>query len=386
MNLDLEVLSLRDGFTNADAASWKPVPIQVFDPKGPSSFGYAAAMNPALGREDYDLAHTHGLWTYPSHVVTRWHCSTGRPYLVSPHGMLDSWALENSRVKKRVAAAVFENRHLHHAACLHALCESEAQSMRRYGLNNPIAVIPNGIDRPSDDPVGTTRRETPWREFVRPEQKVLLFLSRLHPKKGLVPLLQGWASARASFASDAGPGRSRLADWLLVIAGWEQGGHEQQLKLLATDLGISWCDVRDSRCSASAIPSLVFVGPQFDDQKAVCYANCDAFVLPSHSEGLPMVVLEAWAYAKPVLMTPECHLPEGFAVDAAIKVTTDPTQIANRLVELFQLADTRLSEIGRNGRELVEAKYTWPTVAGQMASVYRWLVGAASKPECVFDE
>ena len=97
---------------------------------------------------DLDVLSVHGLWKYCSVGSQRWHRRTGRPYVVHPHGMLEPWALRNAMWKKRVAALLYENQHLHGAACLRALSEAEAESIRSYGLRNPICVIPNGVDLP----------------------------------------------------------------------------------------------------------------------------------------------------------------------------------------------------------------------------------------------
>jgi poly(glycerol-phosphate) alpha-glucosyltransferase len=129
--------------------------------------------------------------------------------------------------------------------------------------------------------------------------------------------------------------------------------------------------------------SVLFLGPQFGAEKAACYANCDAFILPSFSEGLPMVVLEAWAHAKPVLMTPECNLPEGFAAGAAIRIEANPEGIAAGVAELFRAPSSTLRTLGDNGRRLVAEKFAWPRVAAEMRSVYQWVVGGGTPPPCV---
>ncbi|MGD0252956.1 MAG: glycosyltransferase, partial [Verrucomicrobiota bacterium] len=94
------------------------------------------------------IVHNHGLWMYPGVVARKAAAAAGAPLVISAHGMLDAWALRNSALKKRVAGWLFENRNLRQAACLHALCETEAKSYRDYGLRNPICIIPNGIDVP----------------------------------------------------------------------------------------------------------------------------------------------------------------------------------------------------------------------------------------------
>jgi glycosyltransferase involved in cell wall biosynthesis len=109
-----------------------------------------------------------------------------------PRGMLDPWALNNSRFKKKLAALVFENSHLRCAACLHALCQSEAKSIRAYGLTNPICVVPNGIDLPWVVEGSELRVESSALQRFAAGRKILLYLGRIHPKKGLANLLKAW--------------------------------------------------------------------------------------------------------------------------------------------------------------------------------------------------
>ena len=170
---------------------------------------------------------------------------------------------------------------------------------------------------------------------------------------------------------------------MLAIAGWDEIGHEAELKRLATELAIPWTEARSQRSEVSGQWSVVFLGPQFGDAKAACYRYCDAFVLPSFSEGLPMVILEAWAYGKTVVMTPECNLPEAFSARAGIKITADIEGIACGLTELFGMSSQALDVLGRNGLRLVEEKFNWRIIAAQIRAVSDWLVCGAPKPECV---
>jgi glycosyltransferase involved in cell wall biosynthesis len=241
---------------------------------------------------------------------------------------------------------------LHGAACLRALCPPEVDSFRAYGLKNPVAVVPNGVDLPS---LG----ELPPRHPSLPEgRKVLLYLGRIHDKKGLAQLVSAWGQIK-------NPAKK---DWILAIAGWDQGGHEAELKRQAGELGSA---------------DVLFLGPQFGADKAACYASCDAFILPSFSEGLPMVVLEAWAYAKPVLMTPACNLPEGFTTGAALQISPTVKGIQFGLHYIFDMPASELEASGAEGRRLVESKFDWRLVAAQMAEVYAWVLGGGAKPACV---
>ena len=248
--------------------------------------------------------------------------------------------------KKRIAALLYENQHLWRAACLRALTEAEAQSIRSYGLGNPICIIPNGIDLP-DLPESNAKTQSTNR-------KTLLYLGRLHPKKNVSNLIRAW---KETFNSQGSSGDR----WILAIAGWDQGGYEAQLRQLITDLGL--------------LTSVIFLGPRFGGDKSECYRACDAFVLPSLSEVLPMAVLEAWAHAKPVLMTSECNLPEGFEANAAVRIGNAPEEIAAGLKVLREMSDDDRSQMGNCGRTLVATRFSWPQVGEQMRAVYEWMLG-----------
>jgi glycosyltransferase involved in cell wall biosynthesis len=370
--MEVCVFGTEDEHTAEDIGLWSPVQVKAFRPIGPHQFGYSPQFRRALEEFVPDLVHTHGIWVYPSIVTNQNRRRQGVPYIISVHGMLDPWAVRNSHWKKVIAHFFYEGAHLRDASCLRALCEAEARSLRQFGLTNPIAIIPNGIDLPAIGNRQSAIGNAPWHGFVEPGKKVLLFLSRIHPKKGLMNLLKAWAQNRKS------------EEWVLALAGWDQGGHEDELKHLATELGIPWADIREQKSEIGNRKSeILFLGPQFNEGKAACYAYCDAFILPSFSEGLPMVVLEAWAYGKPVLMTPECNLPEGFAANAAIRIEPSVESIVQGLEQLLRSPSSDLCSLGTNGRALVAGRFTWPKIAADMKSVYEWVLGGGPKPDCV---
>src|SRR5215831_18332848 len=96
-----------------------------------------------------------------------------------------------------------------------------------------------------------------------------------------------------------------------------------------------------------------------------------------------MTVLEAWAYAKPVLMTPECNLPEGFAAGAALQIGTAPEEIAAGLQQLIEMSDDDRRAVGDRGRTLVASRFSWRRIGEQMRSVYEWMLGGGATPESV---
>ena len=122
--VDVEVLGVRDDQTEADLASWSPVPTHVFSALGTGKLAFAPALTAYLRKTPFDLVHTFGLWTYLSQITRSWNRRTRRPYLVTPQGMLDSWALANSRWRKRLVGLLYEYKQLQHAGCLHATCQA----------------------------------------------------------------------------------------------------------------------------------------------------------------------------------------------------------------------------------------------------------------------
>ncbi len=357
----VEFFAPSDSQTLSDLPSWVPLRPHHFPCVGPSSFRYSPQLKRAFLSMDANLVHVHGLWTYNSILAPRWARHWKRPYVITAHGMLDPWAVRNSGWKKRIVLSLYERQFLKGAACIQVNSEAELRSVREFGLSNPVCIIPNGMDLPDENSLQMVT--VPWAEKVAQERKVLLYLGRLHPKKGLVNLLKAWAQKKEEEAASQKP------SWVLAIAGWDQGGHEAELKEL---------------CRREKMEeSVVFLGPKFGEEKAACYRNCDAFILPSFSEGLPMVILEAWAYGKPVLMTPECNLPEGFAASAALRVEAQSESVANGLGRLFAMSDDERGQVGQQGLMLVKDRFHWPKVAAEMRLVYEWILGRAAKPECV---
>lgn len=343
-----EVFGARDAYTWEDKPLWDSIPVSTFAVRGPRSFGYAPGLAAALEENGADILHIHSIWMYPSIAATRW-ARRGRPYVVSPHGLLKPLALQHSRAKKRIAALLYENEHLRQAACLHALNTAEAEALRDYGLRNPICVIPNGTTLPKD----------PVRE-PSPRGKSILYLGRIHPMKGLRELIEAWGTIHNDAAA---------AGWRLTIAGWDQSHHRAELEQLASRLKVN--------------SSVDFLGPQFDADKDRCFAQASAFVLPSMSEGLPVSILEAWSWRLPVLMTRACNLSEGAQAGAALLMDSDVNSIVATLRQLFSFTDQERESMGRNGRRFVEDRYQWKPIAKAMADAYDWILARGPKPECV---
>jgi poly(glycerol-phosphate) alpha-glucosyltransferase len=387
--VDVRVVGVRDEFTGADLEKWGALRPRVAALRGPAGFGYAPGLADLLDK-DVDLAYAATLWKYPSWAVLKWQKKTRKPVVAAPHGSLDAWALNNSRWKKRVAAWLFKDEQLRRATCFRALCAAEADAIRAYGLKQRIEVVPNGVGLPEK----LTTEDTESTEGKRR----LLFLGRIHPKKGLVGALRAWAVIQNSKSKTHNSKR-----WQFVIAGWDQGGHEGELKKLCTDLGLriaEWGEAEDLKLNSYKLKTersldiqgglrpgngssrrltlpdvdVVFFGPAFGEEKEALLRSAEAFILPSFSEGLPMSVLEAWAYGLPVAMTPECNLPEGFASGAALEIRNSAGGF-ERMRTLIEMTDQERAAMGMRGRRLVDERFTWPKVAAQMRRLYEEVLG-----------
>jgi len=360
LGLEVALMSLKDRDAEHDAVRHEKIACHTGALLGPRALGYSAELKRLLfDNHTANIVHCHGLWMYPSLLARQFAARRDIPLVISPHGMLDSWAMKNSTWKKKIAGWLYENRNLRSAACIHALCESEYQSIRAYGLTNPVAIIPNGIDLP--DPTAK-QKAPPCTSKIGDDRKVILFLGRIHPKKGIDNLIRAWSILARTDAQ-------LIESWRLVIAGWSQGGHEEELKQLVRELGLT--------------DNISFVGPLHNEAKDAAFRSAKAFILPSFSEGLPMAVLEAWSYRLPVIMTRECNIPEGFEKAAAIEVRPDIESITKGLAKFAGLPQDDRSQLGRNGFDLANSRFTWSRIAADMIELYRWLLNQGPQPRFV---
>lgn len=319
-----------------------------------AQFGYSSTLSSILERLHPALVDVQGIWMYHSWAALKYtnkHPNVKK--VITPHGMLDSWALKNSAWKKKIVGKLFEYENLRTADCFHALCKSEYNSIREFGLTSPIAIIPNGIDLPNNIQLDKNKKK-----------KVLLYIGRIHPKKGLKEMIEGVALLKQK-------NKSILDNWLIRVAGWDQNGHLDELNSLCKNIGLN--------------NIINFIGPIFGEKKEQELCQADAFILPSFSEGLPMSILEAWAYKLPCIMTDYCNLPEGFETNAAFRIEPNAESIAVGLESMFNLSNSQRILMGSNGYKLCERQFTWKVISQQKLHLYRWLLGEAEKPDFVYE-
>jgi glycosyltransferase involved in cell wall biosynthesis len=293
-----------------------------------------------------DGLHVHGLWETHTSVAAHIARSLRKPYILSAHGMLEPWALANKGLKKRLYSALIERTNIESAACLHALTVAEAEDYRRFGSRRPIAVIPNGITLPATVDGSLFLHKYPQ---LRGE-RVVLFLGRMHVKKGIDLLVKAWTDLA-----------KRFPDAVLVLAGPDCENTRTAMESMAEQRGIS--------------DRVLFTGMLGQEMKWSALANACGFVLPSYSEGLSVAVLEAMGMGLPVIISDRCHLPEVEQYDAGWQIAANVPELTSALRQMLSNSAAVNAEIGNRGRRLVHDRFAWPVVAAQMAELYRWVLG-----------
>jgi glycosyltransferase involved in cell wall biosynthesis len=325
-------------------------------------YGWSRQFHAALRKHiaRFDVVHIHAIWNFPTWCAMREAHRVGVPYLVAPQGSLEDWALGRHRHSKRLYGRIFEKPWFDRADRMQALTKTEAEQCRRFGIQSPAAILPNGVDLERID----SYRQTIdlHSEFdLPPDDTVLLFLGRISPKKGLDLL-----------ASAFGRLVEQRRDVTLLIAGHdaETGYRDEVVRLLRASGG---------DCKTH------FVGELTGARKFAALRDADLFVLSSYSEGLPIAVLEAMGVGLPVVITPGCHLPEVAEQGAGWIVQPSAESLYNGLNEALDDCE-ELAERGRIARQLVESQFTWKRIAERSAAIYREVLGLSREGQNAIPE
>lgn len=319
---------------------------------------YSKGLKQALDEHipTVDLVHIHSLWTLPNSYGSLLAYKHGKPVVVSPHGSLESWAMKRSGWKKRVCEYWFQRKELERAQCIHALCDAEVEGFRSFGLTNPVAVIPNGVDLDAFANMPDSTEFTNLFPHAK-DKRIVLFLSRVHPKKGLAHLLKAWKQIVHDYH-----------DVILVVAGPDDG-HLTAINDLTTDLELQ--------------NQVLFTGALYGREKLAAFSAAEFYVLPSFSEGFSMAILEAMASELPVLISDKCNFPEVSEFNAGLVVSANALDTEKGLRELLSMGQSERINMGRQGRALIESSYSWDQIAQKYLDLYEWITGKASKPETV---
>lgn len=309
--------------------------------------------NPALVKSVHeevasaDVIHIHGVWEDIQHRAAQAARKAGKPYIIRPCGMLDPWSLSQGRMKKRLYMQWRLRNNLRHAAALHFTTDSERDLTSPLKLMTPSIVEPNGVDLAEFQTLpaaGIFRNE----HLVLQDKRIVLFLSRLHPKKGLDLLLPAMA------------GQAR--DVALVIAGPDSDGYRAELERLVVQYKIQ--------------DRVLFAGMLKGKQRLAAFRDADVFVLPSYQENFGNVVVESLAAGTPVIVSDQVGLHNevsagqvGEVVPLRVDALTDTLQ------RWLGDAEARQSAANR-ARPFVWERYDWRKIALRWEEHYNLLVSS----------
>lgn len=299
----------------------------------------------------YDIYHGHGLWQMPVHFMAKEAKKKNKPYIITPRGMLEPWALNNGKWKKMLSLFLYQHKDLAKANCIHSTSKMEAENIRKLGFKNPIAVIPNGIDL-SEYIIKKLKKQN--------SKKTILFLSRIHYKKGIELLFEAWSKIENKIRTE----------WVIKIAGNGDSEYINSLYQLIKRMNLE--------------NKIEFIGAKFGEDKIKTYLQADLFILPTYSENFGMVVAEALACGLPVITTKGAPWEELITHNAGWWIDIGVEPLAKALTEAIQLSDVQRRQMGLNGRKLVEENYSIESVAQKMIQLYEWVLYKKEKPEFVF--
>lgn len=301
----------------------------------------------ALAESNYDLYHTNGLWMDVNHVTCAHARKIGKPYIVSPHGMLYPQALAISSRKKKLMLTLGHRRDLEQAACIHVTCKQEMEHCRAFGLAQPIAVIPNPVQIPSY-----------LHELRKSEDGVFRvgFLGRFHPIKNIESIIHAWANLQ-------------LSDAELLLYGDGEPEYVESLRNLV------------SSTNAFNVRFMGFVNGR---DKYEALARLDLLCAPSYQENFGMSIAESLLVGTPVITSKGTPWEElnthccGWWRDNSVE------SLCACIREAQRLSNEELLAMGERGKQLILSSYSSEKVAQMMYQLYCWLLGKQDKPDFVY--
>lgn len=299
--------------------------------------------------EDTDILHAHSLWMMQTYYAYKAVKGKDVKLCIHIHGTLSPWALQRSRLKKRLSSIFLKQRKaLERADLLIASCEDEYRDIRNYGLKNPVAIISNGIEIPK------------LPSFSVKKEKTLVFLSRIHPKKGIDILLKSWRAIQ-----------DKYPDWNLRIAGNDSSEYAASLK---------------DYCSTQQCSRVEFTGELRGLEKHEFLAKASLFVLPTFSENFGIAVGEALACGTPVITTTGAPWSGLADNDCGLWIDLSVENLTKALEEMMSRPMDELARMGQNGREWMKRDFSWDEIANRTIRSYEWLLSPdqIEKPDWIY--
>lgn len=302
---------------------------------------------------NYDLIHVHAIFSYASTIGMAIARQQKRPYLVSPHGLLNHWSLQQQGLKKRIYLELIERHNLSSSKAIHFTAIAEAQETNALNITSRAVVVPLGVDLPLLIP--KAREQLRQKLRLLDNQLILLFLGRIHPKKGLELLISALSSLKKN------------NQFCLLIAGKGEPQYEQEIHQLIEKSHLSEC-----------IQWLRFVDGL---EKDLVLQGADLFILTSYSENFGIAVLESLAAGVPVLISDQVALADVVCQHQLGFVTELKVHAIATTIEYCLTHPRELQKIGDRARQLILENYTWEKVAARLGQVYTAIVQGQPLPK-----
>lgn len=335
-------------------SQYQDVPVRFFARFSPNvgsirEFAFSTVLTQWLWQHirGYDLVHVHAIFSYPSTAAMAIARLQNIPYIVRPLGQLCQWSLQQSAVKKAIYLRLVEKRNINNSAGLHLTSNTESQEIEQLRLQCPKFIIPHGLTAPELIPGACQQLRAKLK--LPAQEPIILFLSRIHPKKGLEFLIQALKDLKN-------------LKFTLIIAGSGDPDYEDQIKSYLQDSGLKERTLMTG-----------FVEGEF---KQLLLQGSDLFVLTSYSENFGVAVLEALAAGTPVLVTPGVALAQEVAQnDLGYVVPQDPPAISKALEKHLKLPESERKKLSQRTRQFALAHYSWNKIAQEMLAVYHSVLG-----------
>lgn len=286
-----------------------------------------------------NIVHVNCCWTPQCAWVQKWSQALNYKVVLTPHGMLEPWIIKrNYWTKKLPALLLYQKKAICKADYIHATADSEKEHILQLGYNDKVEVIPNAVN------VESIEMKASWKET-----KNILFLSRIHEKKGINFLIEAVHILK-----------KELEGYKIIIAGEGEPAYIATLKQMAVELGVEEC--------------VVFVGGVYGEDKWKLFREADVFVLPTFSENFGIAIAEALASGTPVITTNGAPWEDLIKYNCGWSTEIGTAATVNAIKEFLILDEAALERMGRNGRKLIEEKFSINAMAEKMMKLYSKLL------------
>lgn len=337
LGVDVTLMTFRNDDMNTHILDGANVRLKILD-----LHNYKKEVKEFIISEKFDIIHFQSVWELPYHYIAKLARKQNIPYIVTPRGMFEPWSLTQKKWKKKLAWWLYQGDDVRRAAYVYTTAEMEAQHVRDLGVETPISVIPNGIEIDG----------YPCRKLAENVKKQVLFLSRIHEKKGIEFLIEAFARLKDD-----------LAGWTLKIVGNGNEAYIEGLKKMVADKQLQGI--------------IQILPPVFGEAKVQLYQESSLFCLPSHSENFGMVIAEAMSCGVPVITTTNCpwaflnDTRTGWSIDLSVE------NLEKTLREAMSLPAEQLFEMGQRASELISERFDYRSVAKKTKQLYETILNKA---------